>query len=268
MEPIYLKNELRLAYQLNWSLSVFTSRQIPESPRWLEQLGTVTEADGVRILEYRNTTETTHQFLLSTQPSVVPWAIARSVKGRLQYLLRDTGPRVFRRNYWLQSVGQANCETLQHYVGRQALRHAMADAAVQQMLESLQYHDASVDLETPQSGPHGRYLVNYHFVFENRERLSDIREDVLKRTRNMIVRAAAKHNHRLARVGLTSNHFHVLLGCGLSEDPLSIGASYLNNIAYAQGMQRMLDPSFFVGTFGPYDRNAIRRCLSNPREDS
>jgi hypothetical protein len=84
MEPIYLKNELCLAYQLNWSLSVFTSRQIPESPQWLEQLGTATEADGVRILEYRNTTETTHQFLLSTQPFVVPWAIARSVKGRLQ----------------------------------------------------------------------------------------------------------------------------------------------------------------------------------------
>jgi REP element-mobilizing transposase RayT len=264
VEPIYHKDELRLAYQLNWSLSICAVKELPPSSGWLGELKSMTEADGVRILDHHVRPGSTHQFFLSTLPTVAPVAMIRSVKGRLQSLLRTMGCRVLRRNYWLQSVGQANCETLERYVGRQAVRHRMADSRVQCFLESLQYHDPSIDLSEVQTSSYGRYLVNYHFVFENSDRLSDIREDALKCTRHMIVRAADKHRHRLARIGLTSNHFHLLLGCGMDVDPLSIGASYMNNLAYAHDSKRVLDPSFFVGTFGPYDRVAIRRYLMGP----
>lgn len=264
MDPTYAKDEIRLAYQLNWSLSMFAVKRIPKSSEWLDELNSKTEADGVRILEHHLRGDSTHQFFLSTLPSVAPMAIVRSVKGRLQNLLRTMGCKVFRRNYWLQSVGQANSETLERYVGRQAGRHRMADCRVQRLLKSLQYCDDSVDLSEVQASSYGRYLVNYHFVFENADRLSDIREDALKCTRQLIVRAAGKHRHRLARIGLTSNHFHLLLGSTMAVDPLSIGMSYMNNVAFAHDSKRVLDPSFFVGTFGPYDRAAIRRFLTGP----
>ena len=264
MDPTYTKDDLRIAYQLNWSLSLFAVKQIPERSEWLDELKSKTEADGVRILDHHLRGDATHQFLLSTLPSAAPMAIVRSVKGRLQNLLGTMGCKVFRRNYWLQTVGQANSETLERYVGRQAERHRMADCRVQSLLESLQYCNHSVDLSEVQASSHGRYLVNYHFVFENADRLSDIRDDALKCTRQMIIRTAERHRHRLARIGLTSNHFHMLLGSTMDVDPLSIGMWYMNNVAFAHDSKRVLAPSFFVGTFGPYDRMAIRRFLSEP----
>ena len=36
----------------------------------------------------------------------------------------------------------------------------------------------------------------------------------------------------------------------------------MNNIAYAQGMTPLFSHSYYVGTFGEYDLNAIRRALS------
>jgi hypothetical protein len=35
----------------------------------------------------------------------------------------------------------------------------------------------------------------------------------------------------------------------------------MNNLAYVQGMKPMFRFSYYVGTFGPYDRGAIRRGL-------
>ena len=167
----------------------------------------------------------THQFLVSIQPHVIPSAIIKSVKGRLQHAIRDELPQAFKRNYRLESVGETNNETLQRYVGRQAERHAMADDRVQRLIESLQYFDNAVDLADLQYSAHGQYIVNLHLVFENRERLSDIREDALRRTRDMIIRASQEQGHRLARIGLASNHVHMLLGCGLEQARLPWGSA-------------------------------------------
>ena len=72
MKPIYASAELKAAYQLNWSLSAFTQRNLPASTEWLEQLKIATERDGVRILEYRRKSDAMHQFFVSTKPTVEP----------------------------------------------------------------------------------------------------------------------------------------------------------------------------------------------------
>ncbi len=43
---------------------------------------------------------------------------------------------------------------------------------------------------------------------------------------------------------------------GSNENPY-----YMNNIAYAHGMKPLLYHSYYVGTFGTYDLDAIRRSL-------
>ena len=53
-EPLYTADNVRIAYQLNWSLAIFWNQSAP-SPEWLEPLQTNTEPDGVRILEHRFT---------------------------------------------------------------------------------------------------------------------------------------------------------------------------------------------------------------------
>jgi REP element-mobilizing transposase RayT len=265
LDAIYRPENLYAAYQLNWSLTTFTRTALPCSAQWLEKLRFTTENDGVRILEYRERSSSIQQFFVSTKPHVAPSAIIKSVKGRLQHALRDEMPRLFKRNYRLESVGETNNETLQNYVGRQAQRHAMADDRIQARMESLQYYDSTVDLSALQYSAHGQYIVNFHLVFENRERLSEVREDALRRTRDMIIRASQKKSYRLARIGLASNHVHLLLGCGLEHDALSVATGFMNNIGYAHGMTPVLEYGFYAGTFGNYDRDAIRRWLCPPR---
>ena len=57
LQPIYTADNVRIAYQFNWSLSVFW-HDAPFSDDWLPALQQVTEADGVRIIEHRFVTPT------------------------------------------------------------------------------------------------------------------------------------------------------------------------------------------------------------------
>jgi hypothetical protein len=77
----------------------------------------------------------------------------------------------------------------------------------------------------------------------------------------MIVRAASTKNWRLSRIGLLSNHIHILLSCNVTDSPESVALSLLNNLAYVRGMRPVFRFSYFVGTFGSYNRDAIRNRL-------
>jgi hypothetical protein len=98
-------------------------------------------------------------------------------------------------------------------------------------------------------------------VVENEGGWNEIRENVLVDSRAMIIRAAAKKHWRLSRIGMLSNHIHILLGAHVTESPAEIAISLMNNLAYVQGMKPAFRFSYYVGTFGPYDRGAIRRRL-------
>ena len=174
--------------------------------------------------------------------------------GRSQYLIRDQLPKAFRRNYHIQSVGEANSEVLDDYVAKQPKKHPMADEAVQARLESSQF----LDLSKPLIGTYGQYLNSLHVVFETVDSWHEVRESQLHRVREIIVRAAKKKSWRLSRIGLLSNHVHVLLGVAVTECPQSVALSLMNNVAYAYDMQRILKFSYYVGTFGGYDRGAVR----------
>ena len=47
----------------------------------------------------------------------------------------------------------------------------------------------------------------------------------------------------------------------MTESPASIALSLMNNVAHVQGMKPVLRHSYYVGTFGSYDRDAVRRHL-------
>lgn len=85
-----------------------------------------------------------------------------------------------------------------------------------------------------------------------------MRGSQLERVRNVIVQSAEKKKWQLSRIGLLSNHVHLLLGASVTESPQSIALSLMNNIAYAYEMKPVLKFSYYAGTFGGYDRGAIR----------
>jgi REP element-mobilizing transposase RayT len=146
LEPIYTTDNCNPAYQLNWAVSLFANQSFPEATTWVESVRSKLENDGVRILEFRPLSEKVLALLLSTKPTVDPAKLLQVSKGRLQYAIRETHPRVFRRNYRLESVGSAKGTVIERYIGRQSQRHPMADSRIQQRLEALQVVESDIDL--------------------------------------------------------------------------------------------------------------------------
>ena len=67
----------------------------------------------------------------------------------------------------------------------------------------------------------------------------------------------------MSRLGIVGNHLHALVTCAIGDNPRDVVLSLMNNLAYAHGMKRVFENSFYVGTFGPYDQQAIRRVVAS-----
>ena len=96
-------------------------------------------------------------------------------------------------------------------------------------------------------------------MFATEERWREIRDDVLRKVRDMIESASRAKEHLLARAALLPDHIHLTLGCPLEESPESVALSYLNNLSYAQGMKPVFRFSYYAGTFGEYDVGVVPR---------
>jgi REP element-mobilizing transposase RayT len=240
---------------------VFWTRAVPTPASWLPSLQEVVEPDGVRLLEHRIARENVSQFLVSTQPSVAPASCIRSIKGRLQYLVRDVVPKAFRRNYRICSLGEGNQAAIEQYVTVQMQHHPMADPRVEAILAPHQFVDPKLNLAIPRRSGHGEFVYNLHLVVVHQERFTEIREEYIRRTSDMLKGVALKKKHLLSRIGLVADHMHWTLGCNIDESPLEVGLSYLNNLAFAHGMRPVYQFGFYAGTFGSYDMGAVRRKL-------
>jgi REP element-mobilizing transposase RayT len=259
LTPVYTAENCRAAYQLNWSLAVFWNARPPNPEGWLPALREVTERDDVRVLEHL-LDDNVSQFLLSTQPATRPPDIARSIKGRLQYLVREQMPQAFRRNYGLYSVGSAKRAGIEEYVRTQLGHHVMADSRVQERVTRHQI-ERPIDLGQPRSSGHAQFIYNLHVVLVNQNHLCDVRDNVLAARHDRVLAAGERKEHLLSRAAILTDHLHLTLGCGLNESPAEVALSYLNNLAHVEGMQPVYQYGYYVGTFGEYDLNAIRRRL-------
>jgi REP element-mobilizing transposase RayT len=257
--PIYTLENCHAAYQLNWSLSVFW-REPPAAAEWLEALQAATEPDGVRVLEHRFFDERMSQFLVSTKPHVSPHDLIRSVKGRLQYLVRPERPKAFQRNYSLRSVGSVTREVVEDYVRGQPGHHPMSDPRVQAMFERNQICNPDVDLSLPRQGDHAIYWYNLHIVLVHVERFRDVSAERIAGRRKMILGVCQKHEYLLSRAGIVSDHIHLTLGGTPDQSPGEIAVRFMSNLAYQEGMKWVFEFGYYVGTFGEYDLGAIPRA--------
>ena len=261
LKPIYTPQNCKPSFKLYWTLSLFWRDKPVPANFWLDDLKSLTEKDGVRILEYRFKSEVTSQFLISSRPEISPSGIIRSAKGRLQYLIREQIPKAFKGNYSIKSIGSAKLEIAENYLNSQLEHHQMADANVQKRFEKYHIDNLHLDLKSPRYSAHGQFNYNLHIVYVNTERWREIRDDLLTKSLDMIQRTARKKGHLLSKARLLPDHIHTILGCYVTESPMDIALGYMNNIAYGYGMKQMFQNSFFVGTLGEYDLGAIRQAL-------
>jgi len=76
---------------------------------------------------------------------------------------------------------------------------------------------------------------------------------------------AGKKGHLVGSGQLLADHLHMTLGCALTESPQRVALAYMNNLAYGEGMKPLFEFSYYVGTFGEYDLDAVRRGLRQSR---
>ena len=82
-------------------------------------------------------------------------------------------------------------------------------------------------------------------------------------TKDTIVTTAVAEDIRLSIASLCADHFHGSMGCHFKSSPQDIAVAFLNNLANAHGSRALYEFSYYVGTVGNYDMDAIRRRIKN-----
>lgn len=84
-------------------------------------------------------------------------------------------------------------------------------------------------------------------------------KEFLDATRDTVLKAAGQKGHRISRLAILADHLHLAFGAPYQHTPEEIALSYLNNLAYAHSEQPVYQFGYYVGTFGEYDMDAVRR---------
>jgi REP element-mobilizing transposase RayT len=256
LQPLYTAENCSFSAPLRWGLTIFWREPFREAS-WLNDLRRALEPDGIRLLGHRQNESRISQFSLSTLPFVAPVLVVKRVKGRLQYLVRQVRPRAFQRNYALRSVATATRQAVEKYVEKQLGHHDMADPRVETLFRRYQIVHRQVDLSKARSTAHAVYWYNLHVVLVHRERGAEILEEILAKVHRMIENVSAAKGYALARAGILPDHLHLALGCPLQAAPGQVALSFLNNLAYIQGMKTVYQYGAYVGTFGEYHQGAV-----------
>ena len=80
----------------------------------------------------------------------------------------------------------------------------------------------------------------------------------LATAREQSFRIAEKKGYGISRLSVMPDHLHLSLRGNIEHSPEQVALAFMNNLAYALGLTRVWRDSYYVGTFGEYDMNAVR----------
>jgi REP element-mobilizing transposase RayT len=261
--PIYDPSRVDPAYHLRYSWTGWPScGKFSSTPTdVLEGVAPLWEQDGIRLLEHRWTPEQI-QVLFSTKPSVSPALLAARAKGRLDHALRTADLTMdFSRKIAVRSVGDNTRTEVEAYIEGQVGKEQFVDPEFERAMQAFTVVDHEVDLSAPASSARGRYWYNLHLVFvvEQRHRVYD--PQCLTTIRESSLRIARKKGYAISRLAVMPDHLHVALRGDQGQSPNEIVYAFQNNLAYAIGQRHLWEDTFYVGTFGEYDMDAVRQNM-------
>ncbi|MDA1051533.1 MAG: transposase [Planctomycetota bacterium] len=260
-QPLYDIDNANPAYHLRYSWTGWPAggsfATCPTS--LLETLADGFAKDGLRLLEHRWTPELV-QLTLSSSPTVSPAMLAQRVKGRLDHAIRQAKLSLpFSRKLAVRSLGENRRVDVEKYIREQVSRERFVDTGFEQKLKSYTVVNSNVDLVVPTASARGRYWYNLHVVLvtQARHRIADVNQlCVLRDTCDKI---AEKKGYAISSLSLMPDHLHVALRGNIEHSPAEIGRCFQNNLAYAVGNSRLWADGFYVGSFGEYNMDAVRR---------
>jgi REP element-mobilizing transposase RayT len=258
--PLYDPSTVDPAYHLRYTWTGWPSRHgFPhEPPGLLQQVAPLWETDGIRLLEPRWSRDAI-QLIFSCKPHVSPTLLASRAKGRLDHALRGAGVAAsFSRKVSVRSVGDNTRKEVETYVAAQVANARFVDADFEKRMDEFSIVDSRVDLAQPTASDRGRYWYNLHLVLVMADRLPLLDFEMLARLRDTSFAIARKKGYGISRLALMPDHLHIAMRGNIQESPEAIAGAFQNNLAYAAGQRRIWRDTFYVGTFGEYNMEAVR----------
>ena len=263
---LYTPHNLNPAYHLRYVWTGWPSPgPFPESPSqdFWPPLLQAWDKDGLRMLEHRWSDEQI-QLLFSAKPDVPPVLLAARAKGRLQYALRTTGntPCSFSRKTSVRCIGDNRIRDVEEYIKEQVSKEPCADPRFRELLKKFTVTDPAVDLSAPTETGSGRYWYDLHLVLVVEGRFRIVDDSKLAALREEAIRAARKQGHKISVMAVLPDHLHAALRGNIEHSPQDIALAFQNETARALGCAVWSD-SYYAGTFGVYDMDAVRRSRSS-----
>lgn len=260
-QPLYEPNSVTPCYKLRYGWVGWPSSG-SEFPKDMERLLSTPaggwEQDGLRLLE-TSFSAACVLMTFSVKPEVSPVFFTARVKGRLQHALAGAGLRVkFSRKLAMQSIGENHREDVEAYIANQVAREPWADPRVMQVLAPFTVTNTQVDLSGPTETTSGRYWYNLHLVLVTEERWRNSEVSWLAKIRDQSFRIAEKKGYGISRLSVMPDHLHLSLRGNIEHSPEEVASAFQNNLAYILGQVRVWRATYYVGTFGEYDMNAVR----------
>jgi REP element-mobilizing transposase RayT len=216
------------------------------------------EVDHLRLLEYSFSPERL-LMTFSVTPQVTPVFFVSRVKGRLQHALRQAGtPVKFSRKVAMGSIGENHRKDVEQYIQQHGDKEAQGDPALEEFLRPFTVVNSTVDLTRPSETTSGRYWYNLHLVLVHAERWRSTNPQWLGKIRDQSFRIAAKKGYAISRLSVVPDHVHLALRGNIEHSPEQIALAFQNNLAHTLGQMRVWQGTYYVGTFGEYDMNAVR----------
>jgi putative transposase len=259
-QALYPGLNVEPAYQLRYTWCGWPSMgDLPalSSAGW-ESLTASWEEDGLRVLE-KSPTNKRVLITFSARPGVAPILLATRAKGRLQHAYRtlDGAPCKFSRKLSVRSVGDNCTEDVRRYIRQQVGEEPLLDPDLRALLTRFNV-ECDVDLGAATRTMSGRYWYNLHLVLVTSERYRIADEAGLTILRDQSFRIAKKKGYTIASLALMPDHLHVALRGNIEHSPHETALAFQNNLAHALDRGRVWQATYYVGTFGEYNMNAIR----------
>lgn len=256
----YIGQNLETVHDIHYSWTGWPSAgvRLPQfSPALLAGLSAAFAQDGL-VIDGHSWKANAVQLTVSAQPDQAPVWVSQWLKGRLVYALRQQGtPVAFSRKVSLRAIGHNRTGVVERYVRDQLAHVDLADPRYKASLAEVAIHNPAVDLAEPAESSHGRYWYNLHVVFvvADRYRVGD--RAFLTRLRERVMSVADTQGCALKRVAIMPDHMHVALRGNPKLSPQEIALGLQNASAEAAGC-RLWEHAFYVGTFGEYDKAAVK----------
>lgn len=262
-QPLYAPALANAAYQLRYSWTGWASsgQFTADLADLIAQAGPLWEADGMRLTEHRCEADRL-QLLFSTLPVVSPQFLAARAKGRLDHAARQARLKLaFSRKLAVRSIGENTRRDVEAYIEGQVGKERFVDSRFEATMRQFTVQNPDIDLSQPTESARGRYWYNLHMVLvvDGRSRITDA--DVLGQLRDGALKVAAKKEHSISRLSVMPDHLHAALRPAVEESPLDVVFAYQNNLAYMLKLGRLWTESFYVGTFGEYSMQAVRKVV-------